>query len=81
MCIYVSSEEAEEKRKRKIWLVLPGYMQRLKKPIYLLKKRCEAKIGSRFARFKRLADANNICIVFENEPSIKKLIVRTKIDN
>ena len=81
MCIYVSSEEAEEKRKRKICLVLPGYMQRLKKPINLRKKKCEAKIGSRFARFKRLADANNICIVFENEPSIKKLIVRTKIQS
>ena len=79
MCIYVSSEEAEEKRKRKICLVLPGYMQRLKKPIDLLKKRCVAKIGSRAARFKRLADARNICIVYKNEPSIKKLIVRTKI--
>ena len=79
MCIYVSSEEAEEKRKRKICLVLPGYMQRLKKPIDLLKKRCMAKIGSRAARFKRLADAHNICIVYENEPSIKTLIVRTKI--
>jgi len=79
MCIYVSSEEAEEKRKRKICLVLPGYMQRLKKPIDLLKKRCVAKIGSRAARFKRLAEAHNICIVYENEPSIKKLVVRTKI--
>ena len=81
MCIYVSSEEAEEKRKKKICLVLPGYMQRLKKPIDLLKKRCVAKIGSRAARFKRLAEAHNICIVYENEPSIKKLIVRTKIGN
>ena len=79
MCIYVSSEKAEEKRKRKICLVLPGYMQRLKKPIDLLKKRCVAKIGSRATRFKRLAEAHNICIVYENEPSIKKLIVRTKI--
>ena len=79
MCIYVSSEEAEEKRKRKICLVLPGYMQRLKKPIDLLKKRCVAKIGSSATRFKRLADAHNIFIVYENEPSIKKLIVRTKI--
>ena len=79
MCIYVSSEEAEEKRKRKICLVLPGYMQRLKKPIDLLKKSCVAKIGSRAARFKRLADSHNICIIYENEPSIKKLIVRTKI--
>ena len=79
MCIYVSSEEAEEKRKRKICLVIPGYMQRLKRPIDLLKKRCVAKIGSRAARFKKLADAHNICIVYENELSIKKLIVRTKI--
>ena len=75
------SEEAEEKRKWKICLVLPGYMQRLKKPIDLLKKSCIAKIGSRAERFKRLADSNNICIVFENEASIKKLIVRTKISS
>jgi hypothetical protein len=82
MCIYVSSEEAEkEKRKKKICLVLPGYMQRLKKPIDYLKKCCAAKIGSRYARFKRLADSHNICIVYQNEPSIKKLIVRTKILN
>ena len=81
MCIYVSSEEAEEKIKikRKICLVLPGYMQRLKKPIDLLKKSCLAKIGIRTARFKRLADSHNICIVYENDPSIKKRIVRTKI--
>ena len=82
MCIYVSSEEAEkEKRKKKICLVLPGYMQRLKKPIDYLKKCCAAKIGSRYARFKRLTDSHNICIVYQNEPSIKKLIVRTKILN
>ena len=56
-------------------------MQRLKKPIDLLKKNYIAKIGSRAERFKRLADSNNICIVFENEPSIKKLIVRTKISS
>ena len=37
------------------------------------------KIGSRPARFKRLAETQNICVVYENEPSIKKLIVRTKI--
>jgi hypothetical protein len=68
VCIYVFSEEAEEKRKRKrkICLVLPGYMQRLKKPIDFLKKSCISKIGSRAERFKRLADSNNICIVYKN---------------
>ena len=80
MCIYVSSEEAKEsKRKQKICLVLLKYMQKLKKPIDFLKKRCVQKIGSRSARFKRLADTQNICIVYQNEPSIKKLLVRTKI--
>ena len=80
MCIYVSSEAAEKtKRKQKICLVLPGYMQKLKKSIDFLKKSYIVKIGSRSARFKRLAETQNICIVYENEPSIKKLIVRTKI--
>ena len=80
ICIYVSSEEAEQsKRKQKICLVLPGYMQKLKKSIDFLKKSCKQKIGSRSARFKRLADTQNICIVYQNEPSIKKLLVRTKI--
>ena len=80
MRIYVSSESAEKiKRKLKICLVLPGYMQKLKKSIDFLKKLYILKIGSRSAKFKRLAETQNICAVYENEPSIKKLIVRTKI--
>jgi len=80
--IYVSSEKEKEaeKEKPKICLVLPGYMQKLKKPINFLKKSCLTKIGSRYARFKRLADKRNICIVYQNEPSIKKLICRTRIN-
>jgi len=82
--IYVSSEKEKEKeaekRKPKVCLVLPGYMQKLKKPINFLKKSCLTKIGSRYARFKRLADKRNICIVYQNEPSIKKLICRTRIN-
>ena len=79
-CIYIPSDKAEEeKRKPKVCLVLPGYMQKLKKSINLLKTNCLVKISSRSARFKRLADKRNICIVYENEPSLKKLICRTKI--
>ena len=82
MCVYVSSEEAEQtKRKRKICLVLPGYLQKLKKSIDFLKKIYILKIGIRSARFKRLAETQNICIVYQNEPSIKKLIVRQKISS
>ena len=54
-------------------------MQKLKKSIDFLKKLYILKIGSRSAKFKRLAETQNICVVYENEPSIKKLIVRTKI--
>ena len=80
ICIYVPSEKAdEERRKPKVCLVLPGYMQKLKKDINFLKTNCIMKIGNRSARFKKLADIQNICIVYENEPSLKKLICRTKI--
>ena len=60
-------------------MVLPGYMQKLRKPINHLKKQFVAKIAKRSSRFSRLADANNICVVYNNEPSFKKLFVRTKI--
>ena len=63
----------------KICLVLPGYMQTLRKPINSLKKQLVAKIAKTSARFCRLADANNICVVYNNEPNFKKLFVRTKI--
>ena len=63
MCVYVSSEEAEQtKRKRKICLVLPGYFQKLKKSIDFLKKIYILKIGIRSARFKRfLQNKKYIC--------------------
>ena len=81
-CIYVPSEAAEKtKQKLKICLVLPGYMQKLKKSIDFLKKSYIMKTARRSVRFKRLADTQNICIVYENEPNIKKLIVRTKISS
>ena len=54
-------------------------MQKLKKSIDFLKKSYIMKIARRSARVKILADTQNICIVYENEPNIKKLIVRTKI--
>ena len=60
-------------------MVLPGYMQTLRKPINYLKKQFLAKIAKRSSRFSRFADANNICVVYNNEPSFKKLFVRTKI--
>ena len=63
----------------RICLLLPGYMQKMKKSIDFLKKKCVAKIARRSRRFGKLADTHNICVVYSNEKSIKKLIVRTKI--
>ena len=60
-------------------MVLPGYMQTLRRPINSLKKQFVAKIAKRSSRFRKLADANNICVVYNNEPCFKKLFVRTKI--
>ena len=59
-------------------MVLPGYMQTLRRPINSLNKQFIAKMAKRSLKFCRLADANNICVVYNNEPSFKKLFVRTK---
>ena len=58
-------------------MVLPGYMQKLKKSIDFLKNKYISKIASRSAKFSKLAETNNICIVYDNEPNFKKLFVRT----
>ena len=60
-------------------MILPGYMQKLKKPIDFLKKIYLAKISKRSKKFCKLANTNNICVVYNNEQNLKKLLVRTKI--
>ena len=60
-------------------MVLPSYMQTLRRPINFLNKQFIAKMAKRSPKFCRLADANNICVVYNNEPSFKKMFVRTKI--
>ena len=54
-------------------------MQKLKKSIDFLKITFVAKISRRSKKFSKLADFNNICVVYNNESSFKKLFVRTKI--
>ena len=54
-------------------------MQKLKKSIDFLKKTFVAKISRRSKKFSKLADSNNICVVYNKESSLKKLFVRTKI--
>ena len=50
-----------------------------KKEIDLLTKTLLSKISNRPKKFKKLAETTNICVVFQNEKNLKKLIVRTKI--
>ena len=60
------------KSQLRICLVLPGYMQKLKKSIDFIKKTYIAKIARTSAKFSKLADTDNICIVYSNEHNIKK---------
>ena len=60
-------------------MVLPGFMMKEKKEIDLLTKTLLSKISNRSKKFKKLVEITNICVVFQNEKNLKKLIVRTKI--
>ena len=51
-------------------MVLPGYMQKLKKSIDFIKKKYIAKISKRSAKFSKLADTDNICIVYSNKSNL-----------
>ena len=63
------------KTKQRVCLVLPGYMQKVKKPMDLCLKKALAKFSCKSKRFAKLAEDLNICVVLENEHSIKKLLV------
>ena len=73
------SELQKTKPKQRLCLVLPGYMQKVKRSLDRYLKKTLAKFSSRSKRFSKLAEEVNICIVLENERNIKKLLVRTKI--
>ena len=79
MNLSFSSELQKTKLKQRVCLVLPGYMQKVKRSMDVYLKKTLAKFASRSKRFAKLAEELNICIVLENERNIKKLLVRTKI--
>ena len=60
-------------------MVLPGYMQKVKKSMDFFLKKTLAKFACKSKKFAKLIEDNNICIVLENKRIIKKLLVRTKI--
>ena len=73
------SELQKTKPKQRLCLVLPGYMQKVKRSLDYYLKKTLAKFSSRSKRFAKLAEEFNICITLENERNIKKLLVRTRI--
>jgi len=79
MNLSLFSELQKTKPKQRLCLVLPGYMQKVKRSMDSHLKKTLAKFSSRSKRFAKLAEEVNICIVLENERNIKKLLVRTKI--
>ena len=54
-------------------------MQKVKRSMDFILKKSIAKFSCRSKRFAQLAANVNICIVLENERSLKKLLVKTKI--
>ena len=61
--------------KQRVCLVLPGYMQKVKKPMDMLFDESLTKFLCKSERFAKLAEDLNICIILENKHSIKKLLV------
>ena len=59
-------------------LILPGYMQKVKRSMDFILKKSIAKFSCRSKRFAKLVADVNICIVLKNERSLKKLLVKTK---
>ena len=60
-------------------MVLPGFMQKVKKSMDFMLKKTVVKFASKSKKFAKLAANTNICIVLENERSFKKLFVKTKV--
>ena len=71
--------DTQKKLRQRICLILPGYMQKVKRSMDFILKKSIAKFSCRSKRFAQLAANVNICIVLENERSLKKLLVKTKI--
>ena len=70
--------ESQLKTKQRCCLVLPGYMQKVKKSMDFMMKKVIVKFASKSKKFAKLAANTNICIVLENKRSFKKLLVKTK---
>ena len=71
--------DIQKKPRQRVCLILPGYMQKVKRSMDFYLKKSVAKFSCRSKRFAQLAADVNICIVLENERNLKKLLVKTKI--
>ena len=71
--------DTQKKLRQRICLILPGYMQKVKRSMDFILKKSIAKFSRRSKRFAKLVADVNICIVLKNERSLKKLLVKTKI--
>ena len=71
--------DIQKKPRQRVCLILPGYMQKVKRSMDFFLKKSIAKFSCRSERFAKLAADVNICIVLETERSLKKLLVKTKV--
>ena len=76
---FISLSESQLKIKQRCSLVLPGFMQKVKKSMDFMLKKTVVKFASKSKKIAKFAANTNICVVLENEQSFKKLFVKTKI--
>ena len=72
---FFSDPQKMTNTKQRVCLVLPGNIQKVKKPMDMLFDESLTNFLCKSERFAKLAEDLNICIVLENKHSIKKLLV------
>ena len=66
------------KTKQRVCSVLPGYMQKVKKPMDLCMKKALAKFSCKSKSFATLAEDINICIVWKTSATSKSCLLQQK---
>ena len=79
--LFVKLSDTQKKLRQRVCLIFPGYMQKVKRSMDFILKKSIAKFSRRSKRFAKLVADVNICIVLKNERSLKKLLVKTKINS
>ena len=76
--LFVKLSDTQNKLRQRICLILPGYMQKVKRSMDFILTKSIAKFSRRSKRFAKLVADVNICILLKNECSLKSYSSRQK---